>query len=59
MILAVDFSMKHVKPEICDLGLETMVQLLKLVSGADSVRDPFFKLYFSLILDNTLFVMTD
>lgn len=59
MIHSINFSMKHVKPEICDLGLEAMNELLKLVAQEPSVRDQFFQQYFMLIFMDTLKVMTE
>lgn len=52
--------MKHTKSEICDLGLDSMLALLKLVGQADDqTRNQFFQKYFCLIFDETLYVMTE
>lgn len=43
MIKSINFAMKHTKPEICDLGLEAMGNLINLVSRADqNTKNMFF-----------------
>jgi hypothetical protein len=58
MILAINFSMKHSKSEICDLGLDAMNSLLKMIAYDEAVRDSFFQRYFCLIFDETMHIMT-
>lgn len=60
MIKSINFALKHTKPEICELGLGAMGNLLQLVSGADqNTRNLFFQKYYILIMDETLYVMTE
>jgi len=60
MLKFINFSIKHTKPSICDLGLEALANLINLVAGAeDHTRDLFYQKYLVLIFDEMLYVMTN
>ena len=51
--------MKHEKPELMEIGLETLHALNQLVMGEPSVAGIFYKNFFTLIITDTLSVLTD
>ncbi len=53
------FAMKHEKPEAMDIGLNTMHALNQLVSQEPSVCTAFYKNLYTLILKDTLAILTD
>ncbi len=60
VILSILWAMKHNKPEQFELGLEAMNVLVEQVAGGSAeIRNTFFQTYFTLILQDTLTVMTD
>lgn len=51
--------MKHEKPEIMEIGLETMFALNDLIMKEPSVANIFYKNFYFTIIKDTLAVMTD
>lgn len=51
--------MKHEKPELMEIGLETMHALNSLVMTEPSVSTIFYQNFYLLIIRDTLTVMTD
>jgi hypothetical protein len=51
--------MKHEKPELMEIGLETMFALNSLVMGEPTVANIFYKNFYVLIIKDTLAVLTD
>lgn len=51
--------MKHEKPEIMEIGLDTMFSLNDLIMKEPSVANIFYKNFYFTIIKDTLAVMTD
>jgi CRM1 C terminal len=51
--------MKHEKPELMEIGLETMQALNMLVMSEPMVATIFYQNFYTLIMKDTLAVMTD
>jgi hypothetical protein len=51
--------MKHEKPEIMEIGLDTMYALNDLVMKEPQVAGIFYRNFFVLIIKDTLDVLTD
>jgi hypothetical protein len=51
--------MKHEKPELMETGLETMQALNMLVMSEPMVATIFYQNFYTLIMKDTLAVMTD
>lgn len=59
LIMTILFSMQHVKPDLMEIGLETMSALTTLMANEPRAATLFYKNYYVLILRDTLSVMTD
>lgn len=59
LILTVLFSMSHVKPELMEIGLESMHSLTVLVSTEPYYATLFYQNFYCQILRDTITVMTD
>ena len=59
VILSVIFAMQHEKPELMDLGLQSMHALTVLLKDHPQVATEFYKNLYVQILKETLMVMTD
>lgn len=59
IILSVLFAMKHEKPEIMEVGLNTMFALNMTVTSEPSIASIFYQNFFTLIIKDTLAVITD
>ena len=59
IILTILFAMKHEKPELMEIGLETMSALNQLVAGEPSVATLFYSNYYVGIIKDLLIVITD
>lgn len=53
------WAFKHEQPELAELGLSAMSELITQVSFKYEVCNPFFKTYFMPILQDTFYVLTD
>jgi exportin-1 len=53
------WAFKHEQPELAELGLSAMSELITQVSFKFDVCNPFFKTYFMPILQDTFYVLTD
>lgn len=51
--------MKHEKPELMEIGLETMQALNSLVVTEPQIANIFYQNFYLLIIKDTLAVMTD
>ena len=51
--------MKHEKPEIMEIGLDTLFSLNDLVMKEPIVANIFYRNFFTIIIKDTLAVMTD
>ena len=51
--------MKHEKPELMEIGLDTMYSLNDLVMKEPQISTIFYRSFFITILKETLAVMTD
>lgn len=51
--------MKHEKPELMEIGLETMQALNALVVSEPQIAAVFYQNFYVLIIRDTLAVMTD
>jgi len=51
--------MKHEKPELMEIGLETMQALNMLVMSEPMVATIFYQNFYTLIMKDTLAAMTD
>lgn len=58
-INSIIWAFKHDQPELAELGLSAMSELITQVSFKFEVCNPFFKTYFMPILQDTFFVLTD
>ena len=59
IILTILFALKHEKPELMEIGLETMQALNLLVSTEPQVATIFYQSFYLLIIKDVLTVMTD
>ena len=59
IIMTILFAMKHEKPELMEIGLETMQALNVLVAAEPQVVTLFYQRFYVLILRDVLTVMTD
>jgi exportin-1 len=59
IILTILFAMKHEKPELMEIGLETMQALNSLVIAEPQIASIFYQNFYLLIIRDTLTVMTD
>ena len=59
IILTILFAMKHEKPDIMNIGLDTLFSLNQLVMNEPSVSTIFYRQFYLIILKDTLAVMTD
>lgn len=59
IIHTVIFAMKHEKPEVMEIGLKSMFDLNENVGPVDSVRTIFYVSFYTLIIKETLGVMSD
>ena len=59
IILTIMFAMKHEKPELMEIGLETMQALNGLVMREPQIASIFYQNFYVLIIRDTLTVMTD
>lgn len=57
--MTVLFSMSHVKPELMEIGNESMQALCVLIGNEPFYATMFYKSFYSQILRDTLSVMTD
>lgn len=53
------FAIKHEKPELMDIGLNTLHALNMLVSSEQGVVTAFYKTFYTTIIRDTIAVMTD
>lgn len=51
--------MQHVKPELMEIGLETMSALTTLMAQEPNAATVFYQNYYVRVLSDTLAVMTD
>ena len=51
--------MTHEKPEVMEIGLESMFDLNDKVAGVPHVCSTFYSGFYSLIIENTFIVLTD
>jgi hypothetical protein len=59
IILSVLFAMKHEKPEIMEIGLNTMYALNMTVATEPQIASIFYQNFYTLIIKDTLAVITD
>ena len=59
VILTVLFSIKHEKPELMEIGLETMHNLNLLVVSVPHIASIFYQNFYLLMIRDILTVMTD
>ena len=59
IILTILFAIKHEKPELMEIGLETMQALNSLVMSEPQVATIFYQNFYLLILKDILAVLTD
>ena len=57
--MTVLFSMSHVKPELMEIGNESMHALTVLIGNEPYYATLFYKSFYSQIMRDTLTVMTD
>ena len=57
--MTIMFAIKHEKPELMEIGLETLHALNVLVINEHSVSSIFYQNFYLLIIRDTLAVMTD
>ena len=53
------WALKHDQPELADLGLDAMTELINKVASVESISNDFFQHYFIKILEDIFFVLTD
>merc|ERR1719263_961110 len=51
--------MTHEKPEVMDIGLQSMYDLNDKVGNVEHVCSTFYSGFYSLIIENTFLVLTD
>jgi exportin-1 len=59
IILVILFAIKHEKPELMEIGLQTMHNLNSVVIQNQQVASIFYKNFYLLIIKDILSVMTD
>lgn len=59
LILVVIFAMQHEKPELMEIGLESMYSLTSMLSQQPSYAGVFYQSFFTQIITETISVMTD
>ena len=59
IIHTVIFAMKHEKPEVMEIGLKSMWDLNDRISSVSSVCTVFYVSFYTLIIRETLSVMSD
>ncbi len=59
IILTILFAMKHEKPELMEIGLETMHSLNLLVVSAPQIASIFYQNFYLVMIRDILTVMTD
>ena len=59
IILTILFAMKHEKPEIMEIGLDTLHSLNQLVMQEPAVVTVFYRNFYVLILHDVLAILTD
>ena len=53
------WAFKHHQPELAEIGLQAMSELLSKVAFASEICNPFFQGYYMPILQDIFFVLTD
>lgn len=53
------WAMKHETPSIHEIGIETLIALLENINRNEEFMQGFYKFYFTMILSDLLFIMTD
>lgn len=59
LILTILFSMKHVKPELMEIGNESMVCLTELLNGEPNYATVFYTNFYIQILHDVIVLLTD
>lgn len=59
IILTILFAIKHEKPELMEIGLETLFALNSLVATAPQIANTFYRNFYLLIIRDIFTVMTD
>jgi hypothetical protein len=57
--MTIVFSMQHVKPELMEIGLETMSALTVLVNSEPYYATLFYQNFYIRLIRETLTLMTD
>lgn len=53
------WAFKHDQPELAEIGLQAMSELITQVAFNQDICNPFFKTYYMSILQDTFYVLTD
>jgi exportin-1 len=59
LVYTIIFAMQHEKPELMELGLETMDSLWHILNTNSDKKTPFYVNFYTMILHETIKVLTD